>query len=435
MNIKVYPDSTNYTCQIIELPKKQSIPGLDNLVGVNVQGNLCLIGKDSPEDELYLFFPAESQISDIFLNANNLYRNSELNLDKTQKGFFEENKRVKAIKFRGNISSGFVIPARSLRGIITNYENLQLSQEFNSINDIEICKKYVIKTREGRVYTPKERLLDKIIESKFAPEHFDTSHLMKNIDKISLNDEIVVSYKLHGTSARYYNTLVNRQLSWIEKILQKLGVAIQTQEYKYVAGSRKVIKSVDFEELGDKKHYYSEDLWSKVGKEYFEDKLYKGEAVYCEIIGSTYEGEAIQKGYTYGYTKPIVFIYRISNINAQGIEVDLSYSQMLERAKQLDIPTCPELFKGTLQSFLMYFGRLGGSAKDDDKEYLLNQIFYEDLLEAPSTLDCTIIEEGFCIRIDKYPKPEIYKIKSKQFLLHEGNLADKEEESIEDAQS
>ena len=49
MKLEILEGSENYTCQIIRLPKKVIIKGLDNLVEVNYQGNSCLIGKDSPE--------------------------------------------------------------------------------------------------------------------------------------------------------------------------------------------------------------------------------------------------------------------------------------------------------------------------------------------------------------------------------------------------
>jgi len=51
MSLKIYEDSKNYTAQVIKLPTKQVVVGLDNLVEVNVLGNSCLIGKDSPENE------------------------------------------------------------------------------------------------------------------------------------------------------------------------------------------------------------------------------------------------------------------------------------------------------------------------------------------------------------------------------------------------
>ena len=154
----------------------------------------------------------------------------------------------------------------------------------------------------------------------------------------------------------------------------------------------------------------------------------KGEAVYCEIIGKTYIGEVIQHGYSYGFERPKVYIYRISNINPQGIEVDLSYHQMKERALQLGIDVCPEFYYGTLVDFITIYG-----ISKYDKEFnyvieeMLSPIFYNKLLEKPSVLDASAVEEGFCIRKDTYPRPEIFKIKSKAFLLHEGHQLDKQE--------
>jgi hypothetical protein len=40
-NIKTRDDSANYTATVIKLPVKQAIEGLDNLVQVQVFGNVC----------------------------------------------------------------------------------------------------------------------------------------------------------------------------------------------------------------------------------------------------------------------------------------------------------------------------------------------------------------------------------------------------------
>jgi len=436
MNLTINEKWKNYTCQVIKLPNKTEVKGLDNLVSVIYQGNSCLISRDSNEDELYLFFPAECKISTIFLEANNLYRHSELNVDKEKKGFFEDSGRVKALKFKGVISSGFIVPIRSLDGIITDWENLQVGQEFNSIGDIEICRKYSPYRTPGEPGSrvQRERMIDQLVNSKFAPEHPDTAQLLRNVHKLELSDTVAITYKLHGTSARYYNTVVNRKLNWFEKLLTRFGIKIQTEEYDYVSASRRVVKSLGFEELPDKQHYYSSgDLWSEVGKNYFNGKLNKGEAVYCEIIGSSYSGEAIQHSYTYGFKEPKVYIYRISNINPQGIEIDLPYEQMKQRAEQLGIPTCPELWYNSLELFIETYLATDATSRNIEED--LNEIFYNRLLEQPSIIDSSIVEEGFCIRIDKYPKPEIFKIKSKKFLLHESGALDKEVIDIEDGES
>lgn len=461
--LEIYENSKNYVVQVIKLPSMQKLEGLDNLVKINVFGNDCLIGKDSNPDELYLFFPSECQIVHEFLSLNNLYRHSELNEDKTQKGFFEDNRRVKTVKFKGVVSSGFVIPLTSILVLASTghqrtqwLKELKAGDEFNAINGCEICVKYIKKIKIPGMSNPRTRIIDEVVDSKLAPEHMDTSHLLKNAHKLELHDTITNSHKLHGTSARYYNTLTRRKLSFLEKVAKFFGAKIQMEDYNYVSGSRRVIKSVGFEALPGKNHFFtSGDLWSEVGKEFFEGKLHQGEAVYCEIIGRTYpktygsvdvangdseikitnvEGEAIQHGYTYGLNRPQVYIYRISNINAQGVETDLSYLQMRERAIQLGLKTCPEHFHGTLGDFIRAYG--DGRIETKEIGQQLDYIYNKHLLEKPSVLCSSTIEEGFCLRVERYPKPEIFKIKSKAFLLHEGQLLDKEEvKDIEEEQT
>lgn len=433
MYLKILKGSENYTCQVIKLPTKQPVKGLDNLVSVAFQGNSCLVSKESDENSLYLFFPAGCKLSSEYLSANNLYRHKELNKDKEQSGFFEDNGRVKTIKFKGVISSGFIIPLHSLQPLL-DIRELKLGNEFNEINGNLLCWKFITQNQEKRAQNKVSKVIDNVVESKFVPEHIDTAQLLKNVSRLSINDWLSITYKLHGTSSRIFNTLVKRKLSLLEKVAKYFGAKIQEEQYEYVCGSRRVIKSCGFEELPNKNHFFSEhDLWSMVGKKFFEGKLNQGEAVYYEIIGKTFAGEEIQKGYTYGYEHPTPVIYRISNINPQGIEVDLSWNQVKERAAQLGVDYCPELFQGTLGNFLELHDK---QVKDDrDIEPALSDIFYSELLEQPSILDKSVVEEGFCIRIETCNKPIIYKIKSKQFLLHESGNLDKEVVDIEEEQN
>lgn len=433
--LKVFDDSKNYTCQVIKLPTMVPVPNLDRLVEVNHQGNSVLVGKDSDPDTLYLFFPSECQISDKFLSANNLYRHENLNADNTQKGFFEDNRRVKAIKFKGIISSGFIIPFSSLAGLIPDSAiRLSVGDEFNSIDGVEICKKYYKKVPGEKGFSnPRAKVLDDIIDSRLAPEHPDTAQLLKNTHKLELSDVVAITYKLHGTSARTYRTLVKRKLSWKERVAKFFGVEVESEEYNYVAASRRTLKSVGFEELPGKNHYFvSGDLWSEVAKKELEGKLNKGESIYYEIIGKTYTGENIQGNYTYGFNEPQIFVYRIANINPDGIEVDLSYTQMLERCITLGLKPCPELFYGKLSEFIATSGKNPNSLTIEQD---LNDIFYNNLLEKPSILDSSVVEEGFCVRKDTYPKPEIFKIKSKIFLKQESDWIDKDAVNLEDQES
>jgi hypothetical protein len=61
-----------------------------------------------------IYFPVECKLSDEFLKNNNLYRHNEKNINIEKKGYFEDNGRIKAAKFRGHISNGFFIELESL---------------------------------------------------------------------------------------------------------------------------------------------------------------------------------------------------------------------------------------------------------------------------------------------------------------------------------
>lgn len=435
MKKSVYADSKEYTCQVIKLPPKQIINGFDNLVKVTVQGKTCLISKDSDPDVLYLFFQSGTVLDPNFLKQNNLYRHSDKNLSSDKKGFFEDSGRVKAIKFKGVISDGFLIELNSLEYLLDNFKILELNvgDEFNSLDTTNICKKYIIKEQRERESKDRSRnkFWDTFIDGNHAPRHMDTAQLFKSLSKdsvdINLDTTVAITYKLHGTSARYYNALSNRKLSRFERLLRRLGVNVNEKDYNFVSASRNVIKSVGNYSNSNANHYYAEDHYSKLGRKIFKDVLNKGEAVYCEIIGSWDVNEPIQGGYTYKLNSPEVYIYRISNINDSGIEIDLSYPQMLERAKELGVKVCPQLFYGSLRDFMtpIYDLRKIVSWKQTSLSEGLEDIFYNQLLGKPSILDSSVVEEGFCLRIDSYPKPNIYKIKSKEFLLKETNWTDK----------
>lgn len=432
MGLSIKSGSENYCAQVINLPAKVPVPGLDNLVQVTYQGNSCLVGKDSLEDMPYLFFPAGTVIDSAFLKHNNLYRHSELNLDKNQTGFFDDSGRVKAIKFKGVISTGFIIPVASLTKIVkTGF--LQAGDSFTTIDDYNLCWKYIVPSRTPGApgsKTPSVRIIDQIVEERFVPEHTDTGHLLRNVHTLNLNDHIVVTYKLHGTSVRIFNAPTHRQLKWYEKVARKLGIKVQEEEYAYLVGSRRVIKSKNFGPLDNKNHYYNQDIWTSVAEEALDTwDLNHGEALYGEIIGTDWQGGPIQKGYTYGLKGPKLYIYRITNINSQGIEVDLSWEQVKQRAAQLGVETVPEFFTGTLGQFIAAFGL--ESEWELPLEDRLSNIFYNSLLEKPTVLGSGETEEGFVIRKDTYPKALALKIKSRQFLMHESKMQDQEVVDIE----
>lgn len=429
--IKVYEDSKNYAGTVIRLGNTFPLVGLDNLVGTSVFGNTCIIPKSYHDDDLYVFFPSETQLSEAYLKANNLYRNSNLNEDQKSKGYFEDNGRIKAIKFKGNKSTGIVMPINSIRIVVGTPSNeLKVGSEFNEIHGTMICRKYFVPVGMFAPRGKAVKILDEYIDSRMFPEHIDTPHLLKNMHNLDLNDNIVITIKMHGTSARLGHTLVKRKLSWKEKFARWFGVKIQSEEYEYVVGSRRVVKSIGFTELKNKKHFYEEDLWTSISKELFDGKLHKGEIVYFEIVGKDYNGAEIQRGYTYGFEGPKVFVYRISNINPQGVEIDLSWSSLIIRCTELGVNYVPTSYKGSLINYLITWANIPMNSLfktegcDQDWTHFLETHLVKEYLDKKSLMDDNIVEEGICLRVEKYPQPETYKLKSPLFLIHESKQAD-----------
>ena len=97
--------------------------------------------------------------------------------------------------------------------------------------------------------------------------------LYKNLHRINFNSMIHISYKMHGTSGISSYILCKKKLNWFNKMLLKLGVNIETQEYDYIYSSRKVIKNQELNP--NAQHYYGADIWGIAHKE-LEPFLQKG---------------------------------------------------------------------------------------------------------------------------------------------------------------
>lgn len=132
-NTKIIEKDANYTCTIVQNFELKPATGFDNLKMVTLFGYNCLVSKDTDPNEQHLFFPAETKIDEKFLSVNNLFRNSELNKDKEKKGFFEPNRRVKAIKMRGIVSSGFLIPLIALEETLKKKVDIPTGTEFHIV--------------------------------------------------------------------------------------------------------------------------------------------------------------------------------------------------------------------------------------------------------------------------------------------------------------
>lgn len=179
--------NVNYLAKIVRIEhfKPHTDPEVTRLKCCVIDGFNIICGIDS-EPGLYVYFPTACCLNPDFLKYANLYRHPEKNSDPEQSGMFEDNGRVKAIRLRGELSEGFILPAVTLENYILSVTNVNLTCEEGTEFDIVehdgktfwINKKYIPKqTRPqgqgGMGKTAKQpKGLDKIIEDQFR-FHYD----------------------------------------------------------------------------------------------------------------------------------------------------------------------------------------------------------------------------------------------------------------------
>jgi len=436
MKLEVKKNHENYCGSIIKLPYLQSIEGFDNLKMITVYGNNCLVPKTYQQGELYIYFPFASVLSKDFLSNNNLYRDNTKNVDNTKKGYFADSGKVKAEKMKGVVSSCIVLPISCLEYLNTPL-NFKEGDEFTHINGVEICKKFKIqnssKEKQERTATGKlENKFDKIVPNQFR-FHESTAHFMKCISYFNLDDVIVISNKIHGTSSVYSNVLINKQLTWKEKLAKWFGIHIVTTEYGNLYSSRSVLKN-KYINPNASEGYYNEDIWGVVNEE-LKGKIEEGITLYGEIVGMTPNGKWIQKNYDYSALvqeekKHGFFCYRITYTKPNGQVIEFSHNQILNYCKKYNIDTPPIYFFGTIRELLQ--NKSNGS-KEAWQENFVDVLHNSFNLEKKCTY-CTndVPAEGIIIRKDGMNTFEAYKLKAKLFLLGEEKEQQKGISNLED---
>ena len=408
------PENENYAAVVCRIKNIVPLEGSDNIVGTPLLGYQAIVSKDTNIGDIGIVFPAETQLSEEYVKENNLFRHAELNKDTKKSGYIEDNRRVKAMKFRGNRSDALFMPLDSLKYTKVNLSELEEGNVFDELNGRKICQKYYVKRPVSRVEKNKVKKFVRV-DSKYLPEHYDSDNYFRNMDAIKPNQEIIVTQKLHGTSIRIGNTIVKRKLKWHEVIAQKLGVKVQETEFDYVFGSRKVIKDPN---NPNQNHFYETDIWTDEGKK-LEGLVPENFLVYGELIGWTKDGAPIQKGYTYQVPRETadLYIYRVAVVNNQGRVVDLTWSQVVEFCKDTGLRPVPELWRGLMKDF-----------KAED--WLDKNFREEGYVEAVPLAKESPCDEGVCIRVDGLA-PYILKAKSPEFLAHETKMLDEEAVDLE----
>ena len=379
-------NSTNYAAEVVEVRGLHTLPGLDNLVGIHINGYQALVSKDTSVGDKLLVFPAECQISEDFARAHNLMRD--------QGGYLEANRRVRAIKLRGHVSNALALAMSDLPAVGT---------VFDTIDGVQIVRKYEIPVKVGRTPTAQPRK-ERRVDERMFPQHVDTENYWRNAHKIPDGGYVTVTQKLHGTSWRATNAAVKRKLSWLERLARWVGIKVTETEYVPLFGSRKVIKDPT---NPDQNHYYDTDLWTEYGMT-VADRLPKDVVVYGELVGWAGDGP-IQQNYTYDVPKGQVamYVYRVTTTTTDGHHYDLPWHAVETFCEERGFKTVPVLWAGLHKDFVV--------------DEFVDKVFWPQYANAVPLSKDSPVDEGVVVRYNN----EFYKAKGPIFFGHETALLDK----------
>lgn len=442
----------NYLAKIVRIEhfKPHTDPEVTRLKCCVIDGFNIICGIDS-EPGLYVYFPTACCLNPDFLKYANLYRHKERNADPEQSGMFEDNGRVKAIRLRGELSEGFILPAVTLENYILSVTNVNLTCEEGTEFDIVehdgktfwINKKYIPKqTRSqgqgGMGKTSKQpKGLDKIIEDQFR-FHYDTTLIKKCPHVINPGAIISITEKVHGTSGISAYVLCKQPLNWKQKIAKWL-TGEEFNKYDYLYSSRTVVKNKYYNKKASD-GFYGVDVW-KYADDIIRPYLQKGMTIYYEIVGFLPNGGYIQKDYDYGCVPPKegekyelgkhfnIYVYRVTMTNVDGKVHEFSAKEVQQWCIFVGLPSVKEWYYGFAKdlypdlNFDEHWNENFLQKLANDKEFYME-------CNSPTCAN-KVPHEGIVIKMENM-KSEAFKLKCFKFLDKEGKALDAGEVNIED---
>lgn len=393
-------------------------PNADKLQVGFVCGAQVIVGLDTQDGELGVYFPSDGQLSKEFAEANDLVVRKDDQGNKIGGGYFDDKRRVRAQNFRGVKSEGFWVPLSYLAFTKFDLTKLKEGDAFEKLGDVPICNKYWTKATQAAIAGKK-----KIKFNVDMPEHGETTQF--RFIQVPRDAVIHVTEKEHGTSFRYGNVMTHTPVTnklhkfwrWCRGIKSDF---ISRREY--VLGTRRAIlpKVGELEYGGG---FYGNGDPYTIAPKLLYGKLKDNEIIYGEVVGYLKTGSPLFTQDTEKlpeikklYGKTMEFSYgciqgesrlRVYRIVQNGR--DLTWYEVQARCQELGVETVKHM------ETIAYTG---------DRDALNATI--ATMLEGPSLVDERHMREGVCLRIESKEGMKIVKAKSWSFGVLEGYLKDNE---------
>ena len=408
---------------IIARVKTKPHPNADRIQLADVLGTTVVVGLQTQDNELGVYFPSDGVLSHEFCLANNLYSKSavqKLGLpEPSSYGFFDHHRRVRTQRFRGEKSDGLWMPLNSLSTFcsVIPYNGVDVEGTmFDNIGGQQVCSKWT--TRKPNGGTPGKPRKAPKGELVGFPKHQDTEQWDYYKGDIPDGSLLTLTEKLHGTSHRVGLVMDDERKWW----------QFWKPKYRIVHGTRNVVQTDS--SVG----YYSDESFRQRAVGQLEG-IRKGEVLFGEIVGyagadspimpsatvdkkelpDVFQQYGPQVSYLYG-CKPgeaKFYVYRIVQFNEDGQGVDLSHAQVVRRCRDLGLNVVPFLRAEVYNEDF--------AIADDQINTFVGEVFN------PSQVCPQQMAEGVIIRVDTPDgHTRFLKKKSFAFKLLEGIIKSQE---------
>lgn len=415
-----------YAGYVTTIRKIRKHSNADRLQVVTVYENDVIVDLKFHEGQKVVFFPVDGQLSEEYCADNNLVRKLDENGNNIG-GYLDPDKRnIRAIRLRGEKSEGLIMPIETLSKYI-NVETLKDGFKVQSINDHEICRKYIPNGGGNCVRRPRPKGSKRKVEAPkisypYFMEHVDTEQLVYNQDAFRPGDTIYLTLKMHGTSARTANTLevTKKKPNFFRRLLR--AAPKETRKWDVVSGTRRVTLM----DYGG--GYYGSNEFRKKYTDFFAPRLPKGLTVFYEIVGYTNGDNTIMgrcknalvkdKEFSVRYGAETVFsygcnpgenaayVYRMTWTNEDGDVFEVPWEEVKRLSERMGVAHVPEFEKFIFTTW----------------EDLLTRV--EKYYDGDDPIGKTHIREGVVVRIDNRPSFTAYKHKNFYFKVLEGIIKD-----------
>lgn len=457
--IKSKKASLNYLAKVVKIDNfgKHPNPEVTRMKCAYVDGFNIVVGIDE-QPGLFVYFPTNSQINPALLRYANLYRHTELNENPDKSGFFNDNGRVTAIRLKGLVSEGFLLPwdvfnSFLLASVNVGIDKPEVNLEFDTVShngkEFWVNKKYIVvrNVAGAQGSQPHKRgqkslkLFDRIIENQFR-FHYETALLKKSPWVIQPDSLISITEKIHGTSGISAYVLCKKPLNFMQKVFnwaQGNSWKDSVEDYDYIYASRSVIKN-QYLNRGVVPGFYREDIWAEADK-IVRPHLIKGMTAYYEVVGFLPSGSYIQKNYDYGCVPPEagetythekhfkVRIYRLTLTNVDGVVHEFSAREVQQFCEIAGLTPVTQLYYGYAKNLYPKMRSTTNFSKNFMAKLAEDTNFHMEM-SSPSCNN-NVPHEGIVIKVEDMI-PHAWKLKCFAFLNKEQKELDKGEENIED---